>query len=65
MWIRSATSNTWGMLWLINTTGRPRSLRSLMSCNTNADSLTPSAAVGSSKMTTLDPNAAARATATA
>ena len=25
MWMRSATSNTCGMLWLISTTGRPRS----------------------------------------
>ena len=26
MWIRSATSNTWGMLWLIRMTGRPLAL---------------------------------------
>ena len=65
MWIRSATSNTCGMLWLIRMTGRPRSRTSRISCSTRLPSLTPSAAVGSSRMTTLLPNAADRATATA
>ena len=65
MWMRSATSNTWGMLWLIRMTGKPRSRRSRIILSTCADSFTPSAAVGSSRMMTLLPNAAARATATA
>ena len=65
MWMRSATSNTCGMLWLIRMTGRPRSRTSRISCSTRLPSLTPSAAVGSSRMTTLLPNAAERATATA
>lgn len=64
MWMRSATSNTCGMLWLIRSTARPRSRTSRMSCRTRADSRTPSAAVGSSRITTRLPNAAARATAT-
>ena len=63
--MRSATSNTCGMLWLIRITGRPRSRTSRISCSTRLPSLTPSAAVGSSRMTTLLPNAADRATATA
>ena len=46
-------------------TGRPRSRRCWISLSTCVDSRTPSAAVGSSRMMTLLPNAAARATATA
>ncbi len=65
MWIRSATSNTCGMLWLMRITGMPRSRRFRTSSSTWFDSRTPSAAVGSSSTTTFDPNAAARATATA
>ena len=42
----------------------PRSRTSRMSCSTLPDSLTPSAAVGSSMMMTRLPKAAARATAT-
>ncbi len=63
--MRSATSHTCGMLWLIRITPRPRSRSDSTSRSTWADSLTPSAAVGSSRTTTLPPNAAARATATA
>ena len=64
MWMRSATSKTCGMLWLISTIGRPRCFTSSISSSTLRDSLTPSAAVGSSMMTTRLPKAAARATAT-
>ena len=64
MWMRSATSNTWGMLWLMRMTGSPRSRTSRMSWSTRPDSLTPRAAVGSSMIRTRLPNAAARATAT-
>ena len=64
MWMRSATSKTCGMLWLIRITGSPRSRTSRISCSTRLPSLTPSAAVGSSRITTLLPNAADRATAT-
>src|SRR3954452_19346805 len=64
MWIRSATSNTFGMLWLIRMMPSPRSRRSLTRRSTCPVSRTPSAAVGSSRMTTLLPNAAVRATAT-
>jgi hypothetical protein len=63
MWMRSATSNTCGMLWLIRITGRPFSRTRWISSSTLADSLTPSAAVGSSMITTCRANAAARATA--
>ena len=62
--MRSATSNTCGMLWLIRITGMPESRTLRISSSTCADSLTPSAAVGSSRMITFEPNAAARATAT-
>src|SRR5439155_20129636 len=65
IWMRSATSKTFGMLWLIRITGRPRSRRSRISFRTWPVSRTPRAAVGSSRMMTLLPNAAARATATA
>src|SRR6266496_3753900 len=64
MWTRSATSNTCGMLWLIRMTGRPRSRTLRIRSSTMWDSLTPSAAVGSSMITTRRPNAALRATAT-
>src|SRR6266516_4296721 len=64
MWIRSATSNTLGMLWLIRTTGRPLSLIRRIRSSTCPVSRTPSAAVGSSMMTSLLAKAAARATAT-
>src|SRR6266700_1923078 len=65
MWMRSATSKTCGMLWLIRTTGRPLLRRRLIRASTWPDSRTPSAAVGSSRMITFEPNLAARATATA
>ena len=64
MWMRSAISNTCGMLWLIRITGSPLSRTRLMSSSTWPDSLTPSAAVGSSMITSLRAHAAARATAT-
>ena len=64
MWMRSATSKTCGMLWLISTIGTPRLRTSRMRSRTRSDSLTPSAAVGSSMMITFDAKAAARATAT-
>ena len=64
MWMRSAISNTCGMLWLIRITGRPLSRTRLMSSSTCPDSRTPSAAVGSSMITSLRAHAAARATAT-
>ena len=65
MKILSASSNTCGMLWLMRITPRPRRRRLFTSSSTWCDSRTPSAAVGSSRMTTFVPNAAARATATA
>lgn len=64
MWIRSATSNTCGMSWLMSTTGMPRSRIDLIRSMTCPDSRTPRAAVGSSMMMTPRPKAAARATAT-
>ena len=64
MWMRSATSKTCGMLWLISTIGTPRLRTSRIRSSTRPDSLTPSAAVGSSMMITFDAKAAARATAT-
>ena len=51
------------MLWLIRTIGRPRRFTSRISSSTRRDSFTPRAAVGSSRITTRDPKAAARATA--
>ena len=63
--MRSATSQTCGMLWLIRMIDRPLSRSCLTMSSTMPDSLTPRAAVGSSRTTTLLPNAAARATATA
>ena len=65
MWIRSDTSNTFGMLWLIRMTGRPLALICWIRFSTCPVSLTPSAAVGSSSTTNLVANVAARATATA
>ncbi|MCY1380269.1 hypothetical protein D9M69_680740 [compost metagenome] len=62
--MRSATSNTCGMLWLMSTTGRPRSRTRRISSSTMLPSFTPSAAVGSSMMTTCRAKAALRATAT-
>ncbi len=53
--MRSATSKTCGMLWLIRMIGRPRFFTSSISSSTLRDSLTPSAAVGSSMM--IDPAA--------
>ncbi len=63
-WMRSATSNTCGMLCEISTTASPRSRTRRISSSTMPPSLTPRAAVGSSMMTTCLANAAARATAT-
>ncbi len=64
MWMRSATSKTCGMLWLMRMIGRPRFFTSSISSSTRRDSLTPSAAVGSSMMMTRLPKAVARTTAT-
>ena len=64
MWMRSATSKTCGMLWLMSTIGMPRARTSWMRSSTRRDSRTPRAAVGSSMMTRRLPKAAARATAT-
>ena len=63
-WMRSATSKTCGMSWLIRMTGTPRLRISRMRSSTRWDSRTPSAAVGSSMMITRLPKQAARATAT-
>ena len=63
-WMRSATSNTCGMLCEIRMIGTPRARTSWISSSTLRLSLTPSAAVGSSRITTREPKAAARATAT-
>ena len=60
MWMRSATSNTWGMLWLIKMIGRPQRFTSSISSRTLRDALTPSAAVGSSMIMTRLPKAVAR-----
>ena len=54
-WIRSATSNTCGMLCEIRMIGTPRDFTSRISSSTRRDSLTPSAAVGSSRISTLAP----------
>ena len=64
IWIRSASSKTFGMSWLIRITGRPRSRTRLIRSSTWRVSLTPSAAVGSSMITTRRAQVAARATAT-
>src|ERR1700737_2933287 len=60
---RSAISNTCGMLWLIRTTGVPRARTVRIKSSTIPDSRTPSAAVGSSMITTRLAKAAAPATA--
>src|SRR2546423_11888313 len=64
MWIRSASSKTCGMSWLIRITGRPRSRTRRIRSSTWRVSLTPSAAVGSSMITSRRAQVAARATAT-
>src|SRR5439155_2880125 len=48
IWIRSASSKTCGMSWLIRITGRPRSRTRRIRSSTCRVSFTPSAAVGSS-----------------
>jgi hypothetical protein len=63
-WIRSATASTSGMLWLISTTPKPWSLMPRNKSSTIAVWITPNAAVGSSKKTTLRPHSDARAAAT-
>ena len=62
--MRSATSKTSGMLWLISTTARPRSRTRRMRSSTLRVWTTPSAAVGSSMKTTLLAHVTARLTAT-
>ena len=60
----SATSKTSLRLWLISTTPRPRSASRRTSSSTCSVWATPSAAVGSSRMTTLEFHSTARAIAT-
>ena len=62
---RSATSLTWSMAWEMTITAWPASRSRTTRSSTRRDSRMPSAAVGSSRMTTRELNAAARATATA
>ena len=62
---RSATAMTWSMLCEIRITATPSSFRRRTRSSTRADSRSPSAAVGSSRMTSFEENATARATATA
>ena len=64
-WMRSATSKTCGMSWLLRITGMPESRSSEMVRSTSPDSSTPSAAVDSSRTTSGVAQEAARATATA
>src|SRR5437764_4238301 len=63
--IRSATSRTSGMLWLMYTTEIPRSATRRITSWTCRRCNTPRAAVGSSRSTTLDAHTTDRATATA
>ena len=65
MWMRSATSNTLGMLWLIRITGLPWSRTRSIIRSTWLVSFTPRAAVGSSSTISFSAKVAARATATA
>ena len=58
--MRSATSKTSGMLWLISTTDRPCSRTRLIRSSTLRVCTTPSAAVGSSMKTTLLAHVTAR-----
>src|SRR3954452_12926030 len=62
--MRSATSKTSGMLWLISTTDTPRPRTRPMRSSTWRVWTTPSAAVGSSMKTTLLAHVTARLTAT-
>src|SRR5215207_3930908 len=62
--IRSASSKTCGMSWLIMITGRPRSRTRWIRSSTWRVSRTPRAAVGSSMIASLRAHFAARATAT-
>src|SRR3954454_4448482 len=61
--MRSATSKTSGMLWLMRTTARPCSRTRTMRSSTWRVWTTPSAAVGSSMKTTLEAHVTARETA--
>src|SRR6266702_3954957 len=63
--ISSATSITWGIEWLMNTTPSPRSRTRRIRSRTPLVCTTPRAAVGSSSRTIRLAQAAARATATA
>jgi hypothetical protein len=62
--IESATSKTSFMLWLTSTTASPASARRRTSCSTCSVCATPSAAVGSSRITSLEFHSTARAIAT-
>src|SRR5215218_7255304 len=62
--MRSASSITSGMLWLMSTTAMPESRTRRIRSRTCADWTTPRAAVGSSMNTTLLTQVAARLTAT-
>ena len=61
--MRSATSKTSGMLWLMRTTARPCSRTRAMRSSTLRVWTTPSAAVGSSMKTTFEAQVTARETA--
>ena len=61
---RSAISRTCGMLWLTSTTDMPASRARSMTSSTRRVWTTPSAAVGSSRITKLVAHTTARATAT-
>ena len=63
-WTRSATSSTCGMECEIRITAMPLSLTRLMLSRTFRVCTTPSAAVGSSRITTLSAQLMARAIAT-
>ena len=65
MWMRSATSNTLGMLWLIRMTGRPLSRTSLDHLQHLVGLLDAQRGGRLVEHDTLVANAAARATATA
>ena len=62
---RSATLSTCSMLWLTRIVAMPSVLSLVMSPSTASVCCTPSAAAGSSMMTTRLPHSTARATATA
>src|SRR3954470_15874586 len=60
----SPTRKAWCGLWVMKTTPRPASRAAALYLSTTPDCLTPSAAVGSSRMSTRAPKYTARAIAT-